>query len=340
MAIAAQYNDDDLEISDLVLPGGEKLSIRAPTYHEKTYDVMSIKMEYASKPDMHMDIPLQVVDECAENIMVFAFSKKLFVIVLNYDDSNSDSPLFVCRPGKCSSEFECRMLVEGGRVSAVMEHEGCLVVVTPQGRISMYDIDSDPKLMWSAVFAVAAAGSVRTKDDEVLAAARDHHIDGISGPALTELLIQAGEVQVCRSRSDYKGDLHEYIREQNVKTFIISSAGPIFDGRLAEGCYWRLADDEPGVRRVEGAMPRIKAAIPQIVCSPMKRTSCMTGKRKRREHSGEEEAIRKHGADLLTTIITSRSRYVTEQALEELELLAEVAKKREAPEGKAEERSV
>ena len=55
-----------------------------------------------------------------------------------------------------------------------------------------------------------------------------------------------------------------------------------------------------------------------------------------REESDEEETTRKRGADLLTTIITSTSRYVTEQAQKELESLAEVAKKSEAAEAKVE----
>ena len=299
MVNAAQYNDHDLEIHGLVLPGGETLSIRAPAYvdmdginRDRITTRMSIRIKYANQRYMRMLIPLNVSDEYSKNIMVFALSKEIFVIVLNFEDPNADSPLFLCHPGKCSSEFRCRSFVEGGHVSAVMEHEGCLVVVAPQGRISMYDIDSSPKLMWSADFFAAAAVSVQNmpKAYEVVVAARVHLTGITTGPPLTELLIEAGEAQVCRSRSAHKGDLHEYIREGNVLTFIISSNGPIFDGCLPDGCFWRLADDEPGLRRVEGAMPRVRVALPKIVSGPMKRTSCMAGKRKRCDDSDKEEA--------------------------------------------------
>lgn len=251
---APDYNKKDVVIRDFGLPGGEKVTVRAPSYVSMDKllpgcDVLTITVN-ATGTEQQTSIFLEVSDEYTKNLMVYALSKDTFVVVLNFEDARADTPVIVCR--RSATGFKPKTMYHGGSVSAVLQVQHMLICMFPDARLEVYSLTAAKPyslpLLWYANFVVP-------------------------GDGLPELLISSdGNCQLSSS------SLTSGAKTCEVR-FNITGFGPSFEGKytssgnkLPTGCYWRLSDDGLGVLRSEGVH----------VSGPMRRTSCVQGKKRAR----------------------------------------------------------
>ena len=273
MVTAPEHKKGDVVIPKFTLPGGEIVTVRAPSYVSMdkllaSYDMLTITVD-----DQCISICLEVNNQHTKNIMVYALSKDTFVVVLNFTVSHGRgySLTVVCK--RIATGFKPTRVYHDMCVSAVLQVQHMLICLFPGAHLKVYSLTAANHnsfaLLWYANFAVP-------------------------GDGIPELLISSdGNCQLSSSSLTCGAKTCEV-------RFNITGFGPSFEGKhtsgnkFPPGCYWRLFDDGPGNLRSGGVH----------ISGPMRRTSCMQGKKRART---EEECLKEEMEATLRTLISTGS---------------------------------